>query len=70
VGVHGDDCTGTLLCDWSELSVSEQTPAGTSVTPLEREAIPELLATRFSLPGFALDADECLVRVGGCAISR
>ncbi len=57
VGVRGDDGTGTLLCDWSELSLSEQTPAGTSVTPLEREAIPELLATRFSLPGFTLAAD-------------
>jgi N-hydroxyarylamine O-acetyltransferase len=61
VGVRGDDGTGTLLCDWSELSLSEQTPAGTSVTPLEREAIPELLATRFSLPGFTLAADERLV---------
>jgi N-hydroxyarylamine O-acetyltransferase len=63
VGVCGDDGTGTLLCDWSELSLSEQTPAGTSVTPLQRGAIPELLATRFSLPGFALGADERLVRV-------
>ena len=62
VGVRGDDGTGTLLCDWSELSLSEQTPAGTSVTPLEREAIPELLATRFSLPGFALGADGRIVR--------
>jgi arylamine N-acetyltransferase len=61
VGVRGDDGSGTLLCDWSELSLSEQTPAGTSVTPLEREAIPELLATRFSLPGFTLAADGRLV---------
>jgi N-hydroxyarylamine O-acetyltransferase len=63
VGVRGDDGTGTLLCDWSELSISEQTPAGTSVTPIEQAAIPELLATRFSLPGFALGAGERLVRV-------
>jgi len=61
VGVRGDDGTGTLLCDWSELFLSEQTPAGTSVTPLEREAIPELLATRFSLPGFPLAADGRLL---------
>ncbi len=61
VGVRGDDGAGTLLCDWSELSLSEQTPVGTSVTPLQREAIPELLATRFSLPGFALAADGRLV---------
>jgi N-hydroxyarylamine O-acetyltransferase len=65
VGVRGDDGTATLLCDWSELSLSEESPGGTSVTPLKREAIPELLATRFSLPGFALDADEGhLVRTG------
>jgi N-hydroxyarylamine O-acetyltransferase len=63
VGVRGDDGGGTLLCDWGELSLSELTPAGTSVTPVEREAIPGLLATRFSLSGFALDADGCLVRV-------
>jgi N-hydroxyarylamine O-acetyltransferase len=61
VGVRGDDGSGALLCDWSELSLSEQTPAGTRVTPLEREAIPELLATRFSLPGFTLAADRRLV---------
>jgi N-hydroxyarylamine O-acetyltransferase len=60
VGVRGADGTGTLLCDWSELSLSEETPAGTSMTPLERQAIPELLATRFSLPGFTLAADERL----------
>jgi arylamine N-acetyltransferase len=65
VGLRGDDGTGTLLCDWSELSLSEQTPAGTSMTPLEREAIPELLATRFSLPGFALSTDERIVRAAG-----
>ncbi|MHB8241558.1 MAG: arylamine N-acetyltransferase family protein [Solirubrobacteraceae bacterium] len=63
VGIRGDDGTGTLLCDWSELSLSEQAPTGTSVTPLEREAIPELLATRFSLPGFTLGGDDRLVRV-------
>lgn len=63
VGVRDDDGTGTLLCDWSELSLSEETPAGTSVTSIERDAIPELLATRFSLPGFALGADERLLRI-------
>lgn len=62
VGIRGDDGTGTMLSDWSELSLSEQTPAGTSVTRLRREAIPELLATRFSLPGFELGADERVVR--------
>lgn len=64
VGVRRDDGTGTLLCDWSgELSLSEQAPAVTSVTPVQREDMPELLATRFSLPGFTLGADERLARV-------
>jgi N-hydroxyarylamine O-acetyltransferase len=67
VGVRSDDGTGTLLCDWSELSLSQQTPAGASVTLLDREAIPELLATRFSLPGFALGADERVVRAADAA---
>ena len=70
VGIRNDDGTGTLLCDWSDLSLSEQTPTGTSVTPLEREAIPELLATRFSLPGFALGRDDRLVRVAAGAVDR
>ena len=64
VGVRDADGTGTLLCDWSgELSLSELTPEGTRVTPLERGAIPEVLATRFALPGFALDADNRLIRI-------
>jgi N-hydroxyarylamine O-acetyltransferase len=62
VGVRGDGGTSTMLSDWNQLSLSEETPAGTSMTPLEREAIPELLATRFSLPGFELGADERVVR--------
>lgn len=62
VGVRDDDGTGTLLCDWSEPSLSEHTPTGTSVTPIRRADIPELLAERFSLPGFALGAGERLVR--------
>jgi N-hydroxyarylamine O-acetyltransferase len=62
VGVRGNDGSGTLLCDWSELSISEQTPMGTDVTPLKREAIPEMLATHFSLPGFVLGDDGRVVR--------
>ncbi len=61
VGTQTRDGLRTSLSDWGELALTEQTPAGTSVTPLQREDIPELLAKRFSLPGFALDADERLV---------
>lgn len=63
VGTQAPDGTRTSLSDWGGLTLTEQTPAGSTVTPLEREAIPELLLTRFSLPGFALDADKRLVQV-------
>ncbi len=36
VGVRSDDGTGTVLCDWNELSLGEQTPTSMSVTALER----------------------------------
>jgi N-hydroxyarylamine O-acetyltransferase len=49
----------TWLSDWSgALVISEQTPTGgeTRQEPA-REQIPALLAERFGLPGFTLDAD-------------
>ena len=63
VGIRADDGTGTLVYDWSELSLSEHTPASTKVVSLKREAIPDLLAKRLSLPGYALGVDERLIRV-------
>jgi hypothetical protein len=50
-----------MLSDWSELAVTEQTPARTTVSPVAREAIPQLLATRFGLTGFALGGDGRIV---------
>lgn len=70
VGLRNDDGTGTLLCDWSQLSISEQTPGGTNVTAVEREAVPELLVSRFALPGFTIGADERLVREPAGAIDQ
>ena len=46
----------STLSDWGELSLIEQTPSERSVSAVRREEIPGLLAGRFSLPGFALDA--------------
>ena len=57
VGLQADDGTRTVLSDWSELALTEQKPTGSSVTPVTWNAVPELLATRFGLEGFAL-ADE------------
>jgi N-hydroxyarylamine O-acetyltransferase len=51
VASQHDDGTRLSLSDRTDLALSEQTPAGTTVTPVSREAIPELLETRFGLPG-------------------
>jgi N-hydroxyarylamine O-acetyltransferase len=62
VSAHADDGTRTSLSDWSGLALTEQTPTNTTVTPVERDAVPELLATRFALPGYVVNADGQLVQ--------
>ena len=65
VSTQDQDGTRTMLSDWTELSLTEQTPAGQdTVTAVSREQIPALLAERFSLAGFALDDDGRIVRAG------
>lgn len=58
------DGVRTLLSDWGELAFTESTPEGETVTPIVREQIPELLKTRFGLPGFELDAAGRVVYSG------
>jgi N-hydroxyarylamine O-acetyltransferase len=45
------------LSDWDGVALAERTPDREMVTPVARESIPELLASRFGLPGFRLDQD-------------
>jgi N-hydroxyarylamine O-acetyltransferase len=61
VGLRKDDGALWLLSDWSGLAFTEQTPMRTTVTEVDREAVPEILATRFRLPGFTLNAAGRLV---------
>jgi len=63
VSVQADDGARTLLSDWNGLALTEQTPAGATVTPVDRDAVPGLLATRFALPGYAVGADGHLITV-------
>jgi N-hydroxyarylamine O-acetyltransferase len=67
VSAQADDGSRTSVSDWSELALTERTPAATSVTPVAREALPELLAARFGLDGFALGAGGRLVREADAA---
>jgi len=61
VSTQADDGFRTLLSDWHGLTLTEQTPAGATVTPVERDSVPELLATHFELPGYAVGVDGSLI---------
>ncbi len=67
-----EDGTRTVLSDREGLQLSVSTPAETRVEPLEREQLPQLLAERFRLDGFTLDADGRVVAASpsGAAAAR
>lgn len=56
--VHRPDGSRESINDWSgPLELRKHSPSDTQGSEPPREAIPELLAERFALPGFTLDAD-------------
>jgi arylamine N-acetyltransferase len=57
ISIDGDDGSRVTLSDWGGLQLTEATPGTSTGTPVERSAIPRLLAERFGLPGFALRDD-------------
>lgn len=61
-GIQGDDGSHTMLSDWSGLALTEATASGATVTPVERDDVPELLATNFGLTDFAIGTDGRLAR--------
>jgi hypothetical protein len=63
--MQADDGTRTSLSDWSGLALTVQTPQERNVSPVAFEDVPQLLAERFGLGGFALDIDDRLVPVDG-----
>ena len=56
-----DDGTSVTLSDWDGLGLTERTPAATTVTPVEADAVPGLLAERFALRGFVRLGDGRLI---------
>jgi len=62
ISAQRQDGTRTSLRDWGELAFTEQTPAAETSTHVSRDAIPELLETRFGLPGFTVNGDGRVVR--------
>jgi N-hydroxyarylamine O-acetyltransferase len=65
IGTQADDGTRLALSDREGAALTESTPTSSEVTPVERREIPDLLASRFGLPGFALGDDERLRRASG-----
>jgi N-hydroxyarylamine O-acetyltransferase len=62
VSTQAPDGTRTSLSDWNELALTEQTPTSSTVTPIPRGAIPQLLEARFGLTGFTLNGDGRIAR--------
>jgi arylamine N-acetyltransferase len=61
VSSQRDDGSWFSLSNRNGLEFTEQSPTQTSVTPVEPDAVPGLLATRFALPGFSLGPEGHLV---------
>jgi N-hydroxyarylamine O-acetyltransferase len=62
VCAQSDDGTRTSLSDWGELALAERSPGASTVTPVVREQVPELLASRFALDGFRLGPEGRFLR--------
>ncbi|MCW3029045.1 MAG: putative acetyltransferase [Solirubrobacterales bacterium] len=63
VGAQAADGTRAWLSDWSGLALEVRTPTDRSLTPVALEDVPQLLADRFGLAGFALEPDDRLVPI-------
>jgi N-hydroxyarylamine O-acetyltransferase len=67
IGAQSPDGSRMRLTDWEGLALTEESPGDSRTTPVQREDLPELLAQRFGLSGFALDGDGKLVPAGQAA---
>jgi N-hydroxyarylamine O-acetyltransferase len=54
--VHHDDGARMSVSDWSGLALTEETPAGRTVTPVAADQVPALLESRFGLDGALVSA--------------
>jgi N-hydroxyarylamine O-acetyltransferase len=70
VSTQDVDGTRISLNDWSGLALAQSTPTASTITPVAPEMVPRLLAERFSLDGFVVDAEDRLVREAGAAATH
>jgi N-hydroxyarylamine O-acetyltransferase len=57
LSTQDDDGKRTSLSDWAGLALTEQTPEERVVTPVSREELPGLIASRFGIEGFSPGPD-------------
>jgi arylamine N-acetyltransferase len=62
IAANRQDGTRVVLSDWTGLSFTTRTPAGSTVSEITRQDIPRVLDETFGLPGFALGADGRVAR--------
>jgi N-hydroxyarylamine O-acetyltransferase len=62
VGLQAADGRREMLRDWDGLAIREETPARSTLTAVEWDSLPELLAARFGLDGFSVGAEGELRR--------
>jgi N-hydroxyarylamine O-acetyltransferase len=62
VAVRREDGSRLALSDWFGLTLTDRSPTRTQSEPVERAAVPELLASRFGLEGFGLGPDGRIIR--------
>jgi N-hydroxyarylamine O-acetyltransferase len=67
VAKHEHDGTHVTLSDWEELALTKRTPERRTVTPVRLESVPELLESRFGLPGFGCIEDGRIASRLRCA---
>jgi N-hydroxyarylamine O-acetyltransferase len=60
VSINRADGSRLVINNWADPVFIDQTPTASDSHPLRRDEVPDLLASRFGLPGFALDANERL----------
>jgi N-hydroxyarylamine O-acetyltransferase len=63
VSAYAPDGSRSSVSDWDDLALTEETPERSRVTPIERAAIPALLAERFGLIGFEIGPGGRLVHI-------
>ncbi len=65
VGIQSADGRREMLRDWDGLAIREETPKASRLTAVEWASLPELLASRFGLPGFSVgpNGELALTRV-------